>query len=157
MHKTAIDLPLKTRTSIIKILNTRLTDAIDLSVQAKLAHWNVRGANFLTLHKLFDDVAQMASEHTDLLAERIGQLGGAVDGSIQTVVKKTSLPTFSPTLSKEKPVMNAVIKSLAHYAKHMRHAIETTDDLDDEVTSDICTEITRAADKMLWFVEAHGQ
>jgi hypothetical protein len=43
MHKTSIDLKPKTREAIIRILAANLATAIDLGLQAKMAHWNVRG------------------------------------------------------------------------------------------------------------------
>jgi Ferritin-like domain len=56
MHKTKNDLPEKTRTEVIAILNARLADSIDLMHQAKQAHWNVKGPSFIALHKLFDEI-----------------------------------------------------------------------------------------------------
>ena len=53
MHKTRNDLPLKTRKQVVELLNARLVDAIDLGLQAKQAHWNVKGPNFIALHELF--------------------------------------------------------------------------------------------------------
>ena len=45
------------RKRIAAILNARLADAIDLQLQAKQAHWNVKGPQFIALHELFDQVA----------------------------------------------------------------------------------------------------
>jgi len=157
MHKTLIDLPLATRKAVISILQARLADAVDLGIQAKLAHWNVRGATFIALHELFDKVSAQAFDHADMIAERIGQLGGVVHGTVQETAKETTLPKFNAKLSKPAETTTAVAKALASFAKHCRHAIETTNDHDDEVTSDLFTEVTRATDKMLWFVEAHLQ
>ena len=39
------------------MLNEHLADAIDLQLQAKQAHWNIKGPNFVGLHELFDRVA----------------------------------------------------------------------------------------------------
>ena len=50
MHKTRNDIPAKTRKKVVELLNARLVDAIDLSMQAKQAHWNVKGPNFIALH-----------------------------------------------------------------------------------------------------------
>ncbi len=157
MHKTSIDLKPKTREVIIRILTANLATAIDLGLQAKLAHWNVRGPNFIGLHELFDKVAGMASEHADLIAERIGQLGGAVHANLPSITKKSQLGGFSNSLSKEKEITKALVKALAAFAKMARQAIDDTDDADDEVTSDLMTQVTRETDKMLWFVEAHLQ
>src|SRR5512139_2852418 len=49
-----------------------------LYASAKLAHWNVRGPLRVPLHDLFGRVADAANEHTDILAERIFQLGNVV-------------------------------------------------------------------------------
>lgn len=157
MHKTSIDLKPKTRETIIRILTVNLANAIDLGLQAKLAHWNVRGPNFIGLHELFDKVAEMASEHADLIAERIGQLGGAAHANLPSIAKKSQLAGFSNSLSKEKEITKALVKALAAFAKTARQAIDDTDDADDEVTSDLMTQVTRETDKMLWFVEAHLQ
>lgn len=50
MNETRNDLPEATRTKVIQVLNDRLAAAIDLQLQAKQAHWNVKGPNFVGLH-----------------------------------------------------------------------------------------------------------
>ena len=57
MHKTKIDLDLETRERIIGMLNARLADSLDLKSQAKHAHWNVKGIEFMQRHLLFDEIA----------------------------------------------------------------------------------------------------
>ena len=53
---------------MIPILNARLADTIDLLHQAKQAHWNMKGRNFIALHKSFDEIAEAADEHMDLIS-----------------------------------------------------------------------------------------
>ena len=60
MYETNNDLSETTRRSVIEILNEHLADAIDLQLQAKQAHWNIKGPNFVGLHELFDQVAAQA-------------------------------------------------------------------------------------------------
>jgi hypothetical protein len=43
LHPTKNDLPATARTEVVRLLNARLADAIDLQTQCKQAHWNVRG------------------------------------------------------------------------------------------------------------------
>src|SRR5690606_23118194 len=76
MHPTKNDLPERTRTGVVDLLAPHVASAIDLMLQAKHAHWNVKGPNFIALHELFDKVAATAQKHADGLAERIAQLGG---------------------------------------------------------------------------------
>ena len=63
MYETSNDLPPTARQSAIEVLNEHLADAIDLQLQAKQAHWNIKGPNFIGLHELFDRVAAQASEY----------------------------------------------------------------------------------------------
>jgi starvation-inducible DNA-binding protein len=58
LHKTKNDLHEKTRDAMIELLNQQLADALDLGLQAKQAHWNVKGPHFIGLHELFDKVAE---------------------------------------------------------------------------------------------------
>ena len=157
MHNTHIDLPLDARQKVIDILNQRLVDAIDLGIQAKMAHWNVRGKHFIGLHELFDKVAETAEENADDLAERIGQLGGVVRGTVQEVVKTTSLGVFDSGISKDVDIIGMLTQALATLANKARKDIDTTSDLGDQATSDLLTDVVRDTDKNLWFVEAHLQ
>jgi starvation-inducible DNA-binding protein len=157
MHKTRNDLPLKTRKQVVELLNARLVDAIDLGLQAKQAHWNVKGPNFIALHELFDNIAEHASGHVDALAERITALGGTARGTVRTVAARTTLKPYPENIYTGAQHLEALAFALAAAAKASRQAIEIADDLDDEVTADLFNEITAALDKDLWFVEAHLQ
>src|ERR1700760_233395 len=91
MYKTKIDLSEKTRRNVILVLNDRLADAIDLKLQVKQAHWNVKGPHFIALHELFDKVAEEIDEYTDMIAERIMQLGGVAEGTAKAVAEQSAL------------------------------------------------------------------
>lgn len=54
LHETKIDIAKGKREKLVEILNQSLADAMDLKSQAKQAHWNVKGGNFIALHELFD-------------------------------------------------------------------------------------------------------
>jgi starvation-inducible DNA-binding protein len=157
MHRTKIDLPKERRAELIKLLNDRLADVLDLHLQAKQAHWNVRGPNFIALHELFDKVAEAAEEHADLIAERAAQLGGPSDGTAQVVVKKTSLPPYPVDIASGHDHVEALSAALAAFGKLARAAIDQSARLDDADTADLFTEVSRETDKNLWFVEAHLQ
>jgi starvation-inducible DNA-binding protein len=155
MHKTKNDLPEKTRTEVIAILNAHLANSIDLMHQAKQAHWNVKGPSFIALHKLFDEIVDAAEEYMDLIAERIVQLGGTAEGTIQNAAKRSMLKEYPLSISAERDHVETLSSALASYGKSARHAIDHTDELGDKDTADIFTEISRGVDKYLWFVEAH--
>ena len=99
MHKTKNDIPKETREKLIETLNARLADASDLKSQAKQAHWNVKGMDFIQLHELFDQVATQAEEYTDLIAERAVILGGTALGTVRVAASNSSLSEYPLEIS----------------------------------------------------------
>ena len=94
MHQTHNTLSENIRTQSVAALNKHLAAAIDLHGQIKQAHWNVRGPNFIAIHKLFDEVADTALEASDLLAERAAGLGGTAEGTVQVATAKSFLVPY---------------------------------------------------------------
>ena len=156
-YPTRNNIPEKVRVQIAGLLQGRLVDSIDLTLQAKQAHWNVKGPNFIALHELFDKVTEEAEGFADLIAERIVQLGGIAVGTLGPVDLKSTLPVYPLKISNGKEHVAALSHSLASYAESIRVAIDQASELNDAGTADILTEISRGADKYLWFVEAHAQ
>jgi|ERR1043166_5539307 starvation-inducible DNA-binding protein len=157
LNPTKNDLPEKTRRAMIDILNQHLAGAIDLGLQAKQAHWNVKGANFIALHELFDKVADEVEEFTDEIAERAVELGGFALGTIQVVSKNSRLSGYPLDLTSGKRHVEALSSALAKFGKSVRAAIDAASDADDADTADLFTQVSRAVDKLLWQVEAHAQ
>ncbi len=155
MYASSIDLPDNVRSSSIALLNAQLADAIDLAAQLKHAHWNVHGPHFMTLHLLFDDLHDAVDGHADLLAERVAAFGGTAEGTLQQAVVATTLLPYPADANAEHVHLEALGRSLAAFASKARAAIQETTEAGDLGTADIFTEISRAADKALWKVEAH--
>jgi starvation-inducible DNA-binding protein len=157
MHPTRNTMPERLRIQITEMLQGHLSNSIDLTLQAKQAHWNVKGPDFISLHELFDKVATDSLEFSDLIAERIAQLGGTVEGTIGVVSKRTQLAEYPMAILNGKDHINALSSALASFGDHMRKAIASADELKDHDTADILTQISRSVDKYLWFVESHIQ
>ncbi|WP_425619442.1 DNA starvation/stationary phase protection protein Dps [Anatilimnocola sp. NA78] len=156
MPDTRNDLPAAKRTKICKLLNERLRDSIKLGLNAKQAHWNIKGENFIALHKLFDEVYGEVEDYVDNLAERITALGGFADGSVASLAK-SEVPDHPVNKSDWKAHTTALADALAAYGKLVRKDIDTSDELGDKGTADLFTGISRGVDKYLWFVESHLQ
>ena len=156
MFQTKIDISEATRKSVIAILSQRLADAIDVAQLAKHAHWNVKGANFIAINKLFDKIHEELESSSDLIAERIAQLGGYVEGTCKTVAKETSLSDYPEGVVDEFDHVEALASALAEFGKVVREGIGKTASLRDAGTADILTQISRGLDKNLWFLENHN-
>ncbi len=157
MYETKNDLQMKVRTTIISLLQDRLADCIDLMNQGKQAHWNVKGPSFFALHELFDKVSEGTEEYVDLIAERIVQLGGIAEGTIQAVGKRSTLPEYPLDISKGSEHVARFSHALAYFGELARRAIDQANEIRDADTADLFTEISRGVDKWLWMVEAHNQ
>ena len=157
MFHTKNDLPVEMRSQVIDVLNQRLADCIDLQTQCKQAHWNVKGINFIALHKLFDEVNAAVEEYVDLIAERIVQLGGTAQGTARIVAHRSTLTEYPHTLTTGAEHVDALSTVLAEFGRTARAGIDAVDTLGDKDSADILTEISRGVDQWLWFVEAHEQ
>ena len=157
MNPTKNDIPAEKRSFLAQLLNERLADLIDLQLQAKQAHWNVKGPTFIALHELFDSVFEETEGFVDTVAERIVALGGIAEGTLGAVGKRTKLPAYPVNITSGRDHVEALSTSLAAVGKSVRAAIDRATELGDADTADLFTGVSRDIDKKLWFVEAHLQ
>ena len=155
MFDTRNDLPADRRTRLVELLNARLADALDLAMQVKHAHWNVKGPHFIALHELFDKIAEAIGEHTDSVAERATALGGTAHGTLGAVARGTSLKPYPAELVDGLAHVEALAEAVADFGRKIRAAIDEATGLGDADTADLFTEVSRDADKQLWLLEAH--
>jgi starvation-inducible DNA-binding protein len=157
MYETENDIPKSTRAELNILINQRLADAIDLQMQIKQAHWNVKGPSFIGLHELFDKIAGAVSEYVDMIAERVAQLGGIAEGTVRVAAGRSRLDEYPLEIADGMAHVEAVARALSTFGHEARVTIDETDALGDSDTADMFTEISRGIDKWLWFVEAHTQ
>jgi starvation-inducible DNA-binding protein len=151
------DLSLQKRQEMVSLLNQRLAEVIDLGLQSKQAHWNVKGPHFIGLHKLFDRVSGQIGAFSDEIAERAVALGGAACGTIQAISENSDMPAYPLELSAGEGHVSKMAGALAMIGARIRKAIETATDAGDADTADLFTAVSRGIDKLLWMVEAHNQ
>ena len=157
MYETENDIPKSARTELNALINQRLADVIDLQLQLKQAHWNVKGPHFIGLHELFDKIAEEVESYADEIAERIVQLGGIAQGTVRVAAARSRLEEYPLTIADGSAHVEAVSKALSTFGRESRVSIDEANALDDADTADLFTEVSRGIDKWLWFVEAHSQ
>ncbi len=157
MHETRNNTESNARKVSLDTLQGRLADGIDLALVIKQAHWNLKGPQFIGVHLMLDGFRDELDDHNDKVAERITQLGGTARGTVQAVVGETKLAAYPLDTYKVGDHLAALIDRYAVYGNAVRENIDETDEAGDAGTSDLFTEISRAVDKNLWFLEAHVQ
>ncbi len=155
LFSTRNDLPHEIREKIVMLLNQHLADTIDLYSQTKQAHWNVKGPQFFQLHELFDKLAEEIEEQIDMIAERATSLGGIARGTARQAAAASRLPDYPVEAISGQQHIESLVVCVAPLAATTRAAIDTASRLGDAGTADLFTEISRALDKTLWFLESH--
>ena len=84
-------------------------------------------------------------------------MGGIAEGTLRAAAKRTKLPEYPLNIFGGHEHVNALAYTLASYGENVRNFISQADELKDQDTADIFTQISREVDKYLWFVEAHVQ
>ncbi|MBC9926708.1 MULTISPECIES: Dps family protein [unclassified Leucobacter] len=139
---------------VAQFLTPVVHDLIAVAVGGKQAHWHVRGANFIGVHELLDDIVAHAQDASDTAAERIVALGLPLDARLGTVAKQTSVPELSPGFQQSSVTIAEVVAQLDAAIKTVNRAVEELDDVD-LVSQDIAIAIAQQLDKDRWFLFAH--
>ena len=154
LRKTRHPLDKQSREKSVALLNDFLVLAIDLRLQVKQAHWNVRGPNFISLHELFDRLAGELEEAIDELAERVTALGGRALGTANRIASKTDLEDLPKKATWGPELVALIADRYASVGECAGLAIERAQKVDDEVTADLFIKTSHGLDRALWFLEA---
>jgi starvation-inducible DNA-binding protein len=147
--------PLDKQTRRSALVNQRLAEVVDLLMQVKQACWNVKRSQSTSLHELFEEIAREVEFFTDIVAERIVQLGGIAKGTVRTAAVHSRLEEY-PLVAGSRSHVEAVAKALSDFGRQARTAVREALALGDADTADLFTEICRGVDKWLGFVRTRS-
>lgn len=125
-----------------------------LAINAKQAHWHVRGANFIAVHELLDKVVDHARDFADLAAERTVSLGLPIDARLDTIQAKNTLPSMKEGFQNYGPMIEQVVAQMDAAVVTVRAAVSGLEDIDPN-SADVATEIERGLVEDRWFLAAH--
>lgn len=154
MYKTPSQLPESARTELVRTLNARLADGLDLHSQIKVAHWNVRGPQFPALHPLFEQFADQLAVHNDAIAERAVTLGGLAVGSTRAVAKASRLPDYPADTTRDLDHVKLLAERFDAYLAGVRESRGIGEKLGDTDTVDLLTAVITEFEKSSWFLRA---
>ncbi len=154
MYKSPSQLPEDARVKIAETLNARLADGLDLHGQIKVAHWNIKGPQFASLHPLFETFATSLGAHNDTLAERAVTLGARAYGTVRHVAKTSRLSEYPQETTRDLDHVKLLAERFDKYLEGARESRAVADKSGDTDTVDILTGIITEFEKNAWFLRA---
>ncbi len=154
MYKSPSPLNEHARAEIAETLNARLADGLDLHSQIKVAHWNIKGPQFPSLHPLFETFAVSLANHNDTIAERAVTLGGRAYGTTRHVAAKSRLPEYPQETSRDMEHVKLLAERIETYLGGLRESRGVAEKLGDTDTVDLLTGIISEFEKHDWFLRA---
>jgi starvation-inducible DNA-binding protein len=139
---------------VAQFLSPLVIDLTAIVVNGKQAHWHVRGANFIGVHELLDDVVAHAQEWADMAAERIVALGLPIDARLSTVAAKTTTGTLTAGFQQSDNTIAEVVAQIDAALVGVHAAVDELGEID-AASQDVAIEIARGLEKDRWFLVAH--
>ncbi len=124
-----------------------------LAVQTLGCHWNVTGANFASLHKLFEEQYKELLEASDELAERVRALGYVAPASLAEFADNSSIEDES-TPEGSNGMLKLLHKNHVALSEQAAKVLKTAQASEDEATADIIIGRIKAHDKAAWMLGA---
>jgi starvation-inducible DNA-binding protein len=140
--------------SLTNELNARLADGLDLHSQIKVAHWNIKGPLFASLHPLFETFATELATANDDIAERAVTLGGRAVGTVRAVAASSTIADYPRDATRDLDHVRLLLERFDQYVAGLKQTRKRSDELGDVDTSDLLTGIVRAFEKHAWFLRA---
>lgn len=154
MYQSPSHLPPESRAQLAKTLNARLADGLDLHSQIKVAHWNIKGAQFASLHPLFETFAVGLAVHNDTIAERAVTLGGKAFGTARHVATASTLPEYPQETTRDLEHVKLLAERFEKYLVGVRESRTLAEKLGDTDTVDLFTQVVTEFEKHAWFLRA---
>jgi starvation-inducible DNA-binding protein len=156
--KPNLDIPDKSRTALVSILNDLLSDEYVLYTKTRNYHWNVVGPQFNDLHKFFEAQYEALDETIDEVAERARALGGRALGTLAEFAKHARLKERPGDVPDARSMLADLLADHESLVRQLRDDLETAmEKHKDAGTSDFLTGLMEKHEKMAWMLRAFLQ
>lgn len=141
---------------IAEHLNQVLADSYGLLGEVHLAHWNVEGTDFLTLHQMFQTQYEELFVAIDDIAERVRAIGKYAEGGLKRLSEMSNV-TESPSASKvsAKDFVSSVLMAHEVVIDSALKARKLAADSGDAETEDLMIGRIQVHQKAVWFLNSY--
>ncbi|MEC1521620.1 DNA starvation/stationary phase protection protein [Neobacillus niacini] len=139
-----------------QVMNQQLANWNVIYTKLHRFHWYVKGPNFFTLHAKFEDLYEEAAGTIDELAERLLIAGGKPISTLKEYILYASIEETSENLTAEEMVQS-VVNDFSQLISELKVGKVAAENVNDEVTSDMFTELIEKLSKHNWMLTSFLQ
>jgi starvation-inducible DNA-binding protein len=138
------------------LLSTVLATEMTLYIKTRKAHWNVTGASFMELHKLFEDQYKQLEASIDEVAERIGKLGEKTIGTMQEFSKFSCLKESPGKYVSSKEIIRELLNDHETVIIKLRKDVDACAEKNkDAGTADFLTGLMEQHETVAWILRRY--
>ncbi|HYO97199.1 MAG TPA: DNA starvation/stationary phase protection protein Dps [Polyangiaceae bacterium] len=154
LYKSPSQLSEAARNAVADSLNALLADGLDLFSQIKVAHWNIKGPLFSSLHPLFETFADGLALHNDSIAERAVTLGAKAYGTARHVASRSRIPEYPQETTRDLEHVKLLAERIDAYLESVRATRDVAETNQDTDSVDLMTAVVTEFEKHAWFLRA---
>ena len=139
---------------VVKGLTTLLADSYALFGQTHIAHWNVEGPAFFSLHTAFQTQYEELFEAVDEIAERIRGLDVLAPGGLKTLAALSSITELPAEAMPAKDFVAHLIESHEIVVTNATEARKAAEEAGDLETQDLIIKRIQTHEKTLWMLRS---
>ena len=152
-RETDPDTGIEHKEAIARALAEVLGDTYVLILKTHIAHWNVEGPLFYSVHNLTEDQYKNMFSAADVLAERIRALGKLAPTTAAALLKKADVDDAKADPS-AKDMIDELVASHEKISRRLRRLVEVAEGGGDMVTEDLATERAAFHEKAAWMLKS---
>jgi len=133
------------------LLSVVLSDEVTLYIKTRKFHWNVAGESFMELHKLFESQYTELEAIIDLVAERIGKLGGKAIGTMSEFSLLSRIVEHPNKYPIQKAMLSELLSDHEILITELRKDIDLcTNENHDAGTADMLAGLLQQLESIAW-------
>jgi starvation-inducible DNA-binding protein len=139
-----------------QVMNQQIANWNVLYTKLHRFHWYVKGPHFFTLHAKFEELYEEAAGTIDEFAERLLIVGGMPISTLKEYIQYATIEETSGNLTAEEMVQT-IVNDFSQIISELKTGKKAAELENDEVTSDMFTELIEKLSKHNWMLTSFLQ